>query len=149
LGDVHRPCAGLFESRNKEAVMRAARILAVGLGLGLGACQTGTAPPVYLDPASNLGVQSGANVPPPPTTTPIPTGGVAAQVQAQEPPRDAQGQPNDEFDGQSWIEYRRRRGESEARPRPRPAIRYEAIPMLPGPGEAELDPSMYDPRARR
>lgn len=132
--------------------MRAARLAALALCLGGAGCQTGAPAPVYLDPASNLGVPSGT---PGPTAAALqPTAPSAAPGAAPAPAalsRDAQGQPNDEFDGQSWIEYRRSQASAPApvRLRPRPSARGEAIPLLPAPGERELDPRMYDPTARR
>lgn len=126
-----------------------ARGASLALCLALGACQSAGPGPVYLDPASNLGAPSGiaaqqpGTPPMPAQATPMATGPAAAAD------RDAQGQPNDEFDGQSWIEYRRSRPEVAPRPRVRGGGRTETIPLLPSPGEVELDPRMYDPSARR
>ena len=128
--------------------MRAARLAALALCLGGAACQTGAPAPVYLDPASNLGVPSGTPGPSATALTAVPTPGSPASAAVS---RDAQGQPNDEFDGQSWIEYRRSQASAPgpARLRPRPSAHGEVIPLLPAPGERELDPRMYDPSARR
>ena len=132
--------------------MRAARLAALALCLGSAACQTGAPAPVYLDPASNLGVPSGTPGPSPAALQPAtPPGAPSANPASAALNRDAQGQPNDEFDGQSWIEYRRSQASAPApvRQRPRQSARGEAIPLLPAPGERELDPRMYDPSARR
>lgn len=130
--------------------MRAARLAAFALCLGGAACQTGAPAPVYLDPASNLGVPSGTPSPAAIVQQPGATAGAPGPAPVALS-LDAQGQPNDEFDGQSWIEYRR--GQASAavpmRPRARQSVRGETIPLLPAPGERELDPRMYDPTARR
>lgn len=128
--------------------MTVSKIAALIIALGVSGCQTGAGPTVYLDPASNLGAPSGVTGT---SSNATPTGAVAtpAQIAAIEPTKDAQGQPNDEFDGQSWIEYRRSHVTAAPRPRMRSANSTGPIPLLPVPGDAELDPSMYQGNLRR
>ncbi len=128
--------------------MRVAAGIMLAISLAAGGCQTASSPAVYLDPASNLGTATGqaavgTGTPPLPSAAP---GAIPVTVE-----RDAQGQPNSEFDGQSWIEYRRGRAAAVPRAammRPRPGP-VESIPLLPMPGEPDLDPRQFDPRARR
>lgn len=126
--------------------MTVSKIAALIIGLSVSACQTGGTPAVYLDPASNLGSPSGVTMQ---NTTPPGVTATPAQMAAIEASKDAQGQPNDEFDGQSWIEYRRTHVTAAPRARIRSVNNSGPIPLLPAPGEAELDPSMYQGNLRR
>ena len=116
------------------------RLSGRGLGLALlilpfvGACQA-TGSSVYVDPAANLGRPASQQS--------------ALTAQQSGLPVDAQGQPNDEFDGRSWIDNRR----SDARPPVRPPQqsreanrgRSQTIPLLHAPPSdgVELDPNMF------
>lgn len=118
---------GLRRERRSGAGFVAALCLAGALT----SCQSSQESRVYLDPAANLG------------TPPI-----AASAARSGLPTDAQGQPNDEFDGQSWIDRRRGPDEPPRAPGARPGPKRttaEDIPLLHAPAAdgPELSPGMF------
>ncbi len=117
-------------SSRRETVRGCRMLLALLICTGTAACQTERTG-VYLDPQANLG------------TPPI-----QQKAGSPAPSIDAQGQANDEFDTQSWVDRRRPLDDSTAprarRQTPR-ASANEDIPLLHPPTVEgpDLTPSMF------